>query len=140
VLYLGGYTSDRPQTGKEWGIVGTEIIRYDNWSKARKVRWRIPLPYEPEDARTIIKAMDIAGDRVFTATVKTAEVYVYNAQNGSFITTLASGAEVASESGWVDTPYGLRGFKRWNGEYLVFVEEVWKGKVIMYRLPATKSA
>ena len=140
VMYLGGYTSDHPQTGKEWGIVGTEIIRYDNWSKARKVRWRIPLPYEPEDARTIIKAMDIAGDRVFTATVKTAEVYVYDAQNGSFITNLVPGAEVASESGWVDTPYGLRGFKRLNGEYLVFVEEVWKGKVIMYRLPATKSA
>lgn len=134
VMYLGGYTSDRPQKGKEWGIVGTEIVRYDNWSKARKVRWRIPLPYEPEDARTIVKAMDIAGDRVFAATVKTAEVYVYDARNGSSITKLAPGTEIAKETGWVDTPYGLRAFKRANGEYLVFVEEVWKGKVVMYRL------
>lgn len=140
VMYLGGYTSDRPKKGSEWGVVGTEIVRYDNWSKARKLRWRISLPYEPADMRTIIKSMDVAGDRIFAATVKTAEVYVYDNRDGSLITKLAPGPEVAKETGWVDTPYGLRGFQRSNGEYLVFVEEVLKGKVIMYRLPATKSA
>jgi hypothetical protein len=33
VIYLGGYTVDRLHTGEEWGIVGTEIVRYDNWTK-----------------------------------------------------------------------------------------------------------
>jgi hypothetical protein len=138
VMYLGGYTSDRPHTGGEWGIVGTEIVRYDNWSQRRKVRWRIPLPYEPTDAHTILKTMDVAGDKIFAATVKTAEVYVYDAATGAFVTKLAPGTEVASETGWVDTPYGLRAYRRSNGEYLVFVEEVWKAKVIMYRLASTK--
>ena len=36
VMYLGGYTVDRPHTGEEWGIVGTEIVRYDNWTKDKK--------------------------------------------------------------------------------------------------------
>jgi len=27
-MYLTGYTTDRPHIGKEWGTVGTEIVRY----------------------------------------------------------------------------------------------------------------
>jgi hypothetical protein len=47
---------------------------------------------------------------------------------------LKPGIEVAGESGWVDIPYGLRAFQRTKGEYLVFVEEDAKAKVIMCRL------
>jgi hypothetical protein len=68
--------------------------------------------------------------------VKTAEVYVYNAKTGVFVTKFKPGAEVANESGWIDIPYGIRVFRRANGEYLVFAEEDAKAKVIMYRLPA----
>jgi hypothetical protein len=42
--------------------------------------------------------------------------------------------EVAGESGWIDIPYALRAYGRSNGEYVVFVEEDAKAKVIMYRL------
>jgi len=44
------------------------------------------------------------------------------------------GPEVGSKSGRIDVPWGLRAFKRANGEYLVFVEEDLRAKVIMYRL------
>jgi len=47
VMYIGGYTADRPKSGTEWGIVGTEIVRYDNWSTNKNVRWRVALPYAP---------------------------------------------------------------------------------------------
>jgi hypothetical protein len=50
------------------------------------------------------------------------------------VKTLKPGQEVAGESGWIDIPYGIRAVRRSNGEYLVFVEEDWKGKVIFYRL------
>ena len=136
-MYLGGYTGERPKTGKEWGIVGTEIIRYDNWSANAKIRWRIALPYDPEvKPMVIIKAMDINGSRVFAGDSKTAQVYVYDASTGAPITKLAPGPEVKEESGWLDIPYALRAYQRRNGEYLVFVEEDWKGKVILYRLTA----
>lgn len=142
VMYLGGYTKERPNADGDWGLVGTEIVRYDNWSKSKtNIRWRIPLPYAPNaNPKLNIKAMDVAGDRVFTAATRTAEVYVYDAGNGALLEKLSPGTEVARESGWVDTPYGLRAFRRENGEYLVFVEEVLKGKVLVYRLPGTKSA
>jgi hypothetical protein len=35
--------------------------------------------------------------------------------------------------GWVDIPYGYHARKRANGEYLIFVEDDWKSKVLMYR-------
>ena len=81
--------------------------------------------------------MSVAGDYVFTVTVKTAEVYVYNAKTGTSAQKLKPGPEVAGESGWIDIPHGIRAFRRANGEYLVFVEEDWKGKVIMYRIKGT---
>ena len=47
---------------------------------------------------------------------------------------MTPGPEVSKESGWVDFPDAIRAFRRRSGEYLVFVEEDWKGKVIVYRL------
>jgi hypothetical protein len=140
VMYLGGYTVDHPRIGKEWGIVGTEIVRYDNWSTKRNVRWRVVLPYDPSASpMLIIKAMDVAKDRIFAVTSRTAEVYVYDAATGASVTKLAPGPEVAGESGWIDIPYGLRAHQRANGEYLVFVEEDSKAKIIMYRIPPQRS-
>jgi hypothetical protein len=139
-MYLTGYTNQRPNI-KGSGIVGTEIIGYDNWSNSRNIRWRVALPYQPSDNPdpgaknfVVIKAMDITGDRIFATSVLDAEVYVYDTVTGTSIAKLTPGIEVARESGWVDIPYGLRAYQRANGEYVVFVEEDAKAKVIMYRL------
>jgi hypothetical protein len=135
-MYLSGYTSDRPNIDGDWGLVGTEIIRYDNWSKTKKIRWRIALPYEVKrDPKLHIKAMDVAANRVFAVSSKTADVFVYDATTGKQVQQLKPGPEVAGESGWIDIPFGIRAFRRSNGEYLVFVEEDLKAKVLMYRLP-----
>lgn len=140
-MYLTGYTNERPHIGKEWGIAGTEIMRYDNWNTTRNVRWRLALPYEPSDNSNpsakpflIIKAIDIAGNRIFAVSGLQAEVYVYDTATGAFITKLTPSSEVAGESGWIDIPYALRSYQRANNEYVVFVEEDAKAKVIMYRL------
>jgi hypothetical protein len=78
--------------------------------------------------------MSVAGDYVFAVTVKTAEVYIYNAKTGAFVKNLKPGPEVVGESGWIDIPYGIRAMRRADGEYVVFVEEDAKAKVIVYRL------
>ncbi len=132
VMYLAGYTTDRPNVQGDWGRVGREIVRYDRWSKDKNVRWRLTLPFDPNNNLSM-KAMDVAGDKVFAVDSKTAAVYVYSASTGNSITKLTPGSEVNSESGWVDIPYGIRAYRKSNGEYLVFVEEDGKGKVIMYR-------
>ncbi|MCC5636573.1 hypothetical protein LC593_12000 [Nostoc sp. CHAB 5844] len=136
-MYLSGFTVDHPAIGDDTGIVGSEIIRFDNWSKGNNStpRWRIVVPHDTTGKREIsTAAMSVAGDYVFAVKMKTAEVYVYNAKTGATVKTLKPGPEVASESGWIDIPQGIRAFRRSNGEYVVFVEEDWKGKVIIYRM------
>ncbi|MBP5976027.1 hypothetical protein HW132_25645 [Brasilonema sp. CT11] len=136
-MYLSGFTKEHPPIGDDSGVVGSEIIRYDNWSKgSRTPRWRTVIPYDTTGKREVMtEAMSVAGDYVFAVTGRTSEVYVYKAATGKQVQKLKPGAEVAGESGWIDIPYGIRAFRRSNGEYLVFVEEDWKGKVIMYQLP-----
>jgi hypothetical protein len=46
---------------------------------------------------------------------------------------MTPGPEVGRESGWVDFPDAIRAYRRKDGEYLVFVEEDWKGKIMVYR-------
>ncbi|MFN6446043.1 MAG: hypothetical protein RMX59_011800 [Nostoc sp. DedSLP05] len=135
-MYLSGFTVDRPAFGDDTGVAGSEIARFDNWSKGNRTpRWRAIIPYDTTAKREVsTAAISVAGNYVFAVTVKTAEVYVYNATTGVQVQKLKPGPEVGSESGWIDIPYGIRAFRRSNGEYLVFVEENWKGKVIMYRL------
>ncbi|MEH1922692.1 hypothetical protein [Nostoc sp.] len=137
-MYLSGFTVDHPAFGDDTGVVGSEIVRFDNWSQGNRTpKWRIVIPYDSTGKREVsTAAMSVAGDNVFAVTVKTAEVYVYNATTGAQVQKLKPGPEVGSESGWIDIPYGIRAFRRSNGEYLVFVEENWKGKVIIYRLPS----
>ncbi len=135
-MYLSGFTVDHPATGDDTKVVGSEIVRFDNWSQGNSTpRWRIVVPYDTTGKREVATAaMSVAGDYVFAVTVKTAEVYVYHAKTGATVQKLKPGPEVAGESGWIDIPYGIRAFRRANGEYLVFVEEDAKGKVIVYRL------
>ena len=110
-------------------------MRYDNWIKDKKLRWRITLPYDPKaNPMLIIKAMDVVGDRVFAVDSRKAHVYVYDAGTGAFVAKLSPGSEVGKDTGWIDIPYALRAYRRTNGEYLVFVEEDAKVKVVMYRL------
>ncbi len=136
-MYLSGYTDDNPAINSDYAkLIGSEIARYDNWSKGnRQPKYRIVLPVDKSAPPEVLNpaAMSIAGDYVFAVTVKKAEVYVYDAKTGRQVKILKPGAEVFGETGWVDIPYGVRAFRRKNGEYLVFVEEDAKAKVMMYR-------
>ena len=135
-LYLAGYTTEHPHTGGEWGTVGTEVVRYDGWSKGdRTPAQRIVLPYDGKrDPQVYIKAMCLAGDYLFAVESRDPErVFVYNIRTGALQGTMQPDKTVGKSSGWVDTPYGIRAFKRANGEYLIFVEEDLDAKVILYR-------
>jgi len=135
-MYLGGYTTERPHTGGEWGTVGTEVVRYDGWSRGNpKPALRIALPYDgKKDPQVYIKAMCVAGNYMFAVESRDPErVFVYDARTGVLQGTMQPDVTVGKSSGWVDTPYGIRAARRASGEYLVFVEEDLDAKVLLYR-------
>jgi sugar lactone lactonase YvrE len=131
-MYLSGQTKDRPISHGEWGTAGTVIVRYDDWSKAPKRRYRIDLPYVGE--KQFIVSVAYAGDLAFAVDCKSAEIFVYDLRDGSALGSMRPGPEVHGESGWVDFRDGIRAVRRQDGNYLVFVEEDYKGKSLVYRL------
>ena len=132
VMYLTGQTKDRPISGGEWGTAGTVVFRYDEWSKKPKLRYRTDLPYQADSLFMV--SFHVAGDLFFTVDCKKAHVYVYDNRTGTLLDTMQPGPEVSRESGWVDFCDALRAARLKDGSYLVFVEEDWKAKVIVYRL------
>ena len=137
-LFLAGYTSEK--TEESWGLIGKEMARYDNWLKGtRTATWTKAVPHDfkpKEGPRVIMKSMSIAGDYLFMVGVDTsAQVRVFDMRNGDFVGMLDPGEEVGGLGalGWVDMVDAIHASKRENGEYLVFVEEVLKNKIIFYR-------
>jgi hypothetical protein len=134
-MYLSGYTPDKPEVS--WGLIGSVLARYDNWKAGnRTAKYVIDLP--KDDAGLHPKSLDVAGDYIFAVMVqptggKPAMVHVWNANTGNKVGTMVPGPEVGGDSGWVDMPYGLRAYKRSNGEYIVLVEEDARAKNLMYR-------
>ena len=49
--------------------------------------------------------------------------------SGSFV----PGPEVGGNAGWLDMPYAMDATRRKDGEYLLLVEEDWRGKNLLYR-------
>lgn len=131
-MYLTGQTEDRRITGGEWGTAGTVVLRFDHWSGARELRYRAELPYVP--TKQLMVSFGVAGGLFFAVDCKSAEVFVYDNQTGKPVGSMKPGPEVHGESGWVDFRDALRVCQRKNGDYAVFVEEDWKGKVLVYHL------
>jgi hypothetical protein len=135
-LYLGAF----PLGVKDpaWGEVGSVLDRYDGWlaGAPRERRWRIEMP--TDDEKLYPKSMIVEGDYVFTVQVKTTKgvsalVSVFRAEDGAFVGTMFPGDTVGGFSGWVDIFQGIAALRRKDGEYLVLVEENFRGKNILYR-------
>ncbi|MCL2351462.1 MAG: Ig-like domain-containing protein, partial [Firmicutes bacterium] len=128
VMYLSGYTDASPYI--DWGLTGSVFARYDNWKKGNRVAaYTLDLPMEnglyPE-------AFDIAGDYVFVCTMYGGNINVYNKNTAAYAGQFQPSLTF-KETGWVDTPQGVRATKRSNGEYVVLAEDDWRGKNIIYR-------
>ena len=141
-MYLGGYTVSRPKTGGEWGCLGREVIRYNNWSGGRSTAWRIVLPYDPDiwDPWTgtqfhglLCRNLAVAGDRVFVGIWADKTAKVYDKSNGQHLFDLKPGPEVGNQAGWIESPLAMSAYQRSNGEYLLFYHDEYQHKVLMFR-------
>jgi hypothetical protein len=77
-----------------------------------------------------------AGDYIFTGGWKErGRIWVNRLSDGVEVGVLEPGAIVGGveATGWIDILTGITAYERKNGEYLVFVEEDYRAKVLMYR-------
>jgi len=77
-----------------------------------------------------------AGDYAFTGGWKTrGQIWVNRLRDGAEVGRFDPGPTVGGveNTGWIDLLTGITAFQRSNGEYLVFVEENYKAKSLIYR-------
>lgn len=80
--------------------------------------------------------MTAAGDYAFTGGWKErGRIWVNRLSDGAQVGVINPGSVVGGveNTGWIDLLTGITAFKRNSGEYLVFVEENYKGKSLIYR-------
>ncbi|MDZ7317172.1 MAG: PA14 domain-containing protein [candidate division KSB1 bacterium] len=134
VMFIGGDTPQNPETS--WGLMGSVLARYPNWSEGNRIADRqkvMPL----DDDHLAPASMDMYEDYVFTVMVKStggvpSMVTVFRVDDLSKVGNMWPGPEVGGISGWTDIAYGIRAYKRSNGQYMVMVEEDYRGKVLVY--------
>ncbi|MGQ9699398.1 MAG: hypothetical protein ACUVRO_15570, partial [Armatimonadota bacterium] len=142
VMYLGGTTSQH--TNQHWKPMGPVIARYDGWlSGQRRLRWTVVAPYEKgSSGHESCEPMtfDVAGNHVFipytgagrSLRFSTGHIEVIRARDGQTVGFMEPSSEIG-EIGLQDIRECIRAHLRANGEYIVFLEEDWKAKVLVYR-------
>jgi len=136
-LFLSGYTPVNKE--ETWGIIGKEMALYDGWLKgSRTLVWTkaVPHDFKPSGPFFVMKSMSIAGDYLFMVGVQSrAQVRVFDMKDGRFVGMLEPGTEVdgTEATGWIDMPNAIHAVRRKDGEYLVFVEEDARNKILLYR-------
>ncbi len=143
-MLLGGTTGEH--RNQHWKPMGPVLARYDGWRKSggtADARWRVVLPHESgSKGHSSCEPMgfDIAGDFVFVPYtgaskalgVKTGRVEVFRIEDGRSVGHFEPAPDVG-EIGLQDIRECLRAHRRADGEYLVFLEDDYKAKVLLYR-------
>ena len=142
-LFLAGTTEEHKN--QHWKPSGPVIARYDGWLKgARKLRWKIVAPYaggsKGHDSCEPM-GFDVAGDFVFAPYtgaskadgVKHGRVEVFRASDGTNVGHIEPSDDVG-EIGLQDIRECLVAHLRSNGEFVVFLEDDYKSKVVTYRI------
>lgn len=141
-MFLGGTTL--VHKNQHWKPMGPVICRYDNWGKpTRMLRWQIVAPYERGSsghASCEPMGFDVAGDYIFVPyTGRSKElgfemghVEIFDARSGRRVDAMEPGPEIG-EIGLQDIRECLTAHALPNGEYLVFLEDDYKAKVVTCR-------
>ena len=141
-LYLGGTKGE--DKNQHWKPMGPVIARYDGWLKGdKKRRWQMVAPYQKgSSGHESCEPMgfDVAGDYIFVPYTgagkqigyKTGHIEVFRADNGQSVGWMEPGADIG-EIGLQDIRECLRAHQRKDGEYIVFLEDDYKAKILMYR-------
>ncbi len=133
-MFVAGSTAARPFIEHNWNSASSTLARYDHWLSGKPaLRYTIDLPdHGPPDVQGI-NGIAAAGDYLFAVETMTGIVRVYDRDTGHDVGRLAPGPEVGDASGMIDESMPITAHRLPDGEILVFVEEDWHGKALMYR-------
>lgn len=143
-LFIGGTTEEH--RNQHWKPMGPVLARYDNWARSggkAPPRWRIVLPYKTgSSGHESCEPMgfDVAGDYLFapytgaskTLGVRTGRVEVFRIEDGRPVGHFEPSSDIG-EIGLQDIRECLRAHRRADGEYLIFLEDDYKAKIVLYR-------
>jgi len=141
-MYLGGVTAEH--ANQHWKPMGPVICRYDHWSRPNRTRrWRIVAPYaRGSSGHSSCEPMgfDVAGDCLFVPyTGRSKElgfdmghVEIFAADSGQSVDSMEPSPEIG-EIGLQDIRECLTAHRLPSGEYLVFLEDDFKAKIVVYR-------
>jgi hypothetical protein len=144
-LFLAGTTD--AHKNQHWKPNGPVLARYDGWLKGeRKLRWTLVAPYSSgSSGHSSCEPMgfDVAGDFIFVPytgaskadRVQHGRVEIFRALDGTSVGHLEPSEEVG-EVGLQDIRECLVAHRRADGEFIVFLEDDYKSKVVMYRWKA----
>jgi len=143
-MYLGGTTEEHKN--QHWKPMGPVLACYDGWVKTAgrtEPRWQCLAPYERgSQGHSSCEPMgfDVAGEYLFvpytgaskSLQFKTGHVEVFRAADGRSVGHFEPSPDIG-EIGLQDIRECLRAHRRADGEYLVFLEDDYKAKVLLYR-------
>jgi len=152
-LFLGGCATVDGVTHKNqhWKPMGAVICRYDHFLKGDKpgttegkLRWRTVLPYVTgSSGHESCEPMgfDVAGDYIFVpytgaskdSGFKMGHVEVIRAEDAVPVGWMEPDPKTVGEIGLQDIRECLSAHKLSSGEYVIFLEDDYKAKVVMYR-------
>lgn len=128
---------------QHWKPMGPILGVYDHVLAGEpKLHWTLTLPYEVgsagHESREPI-SFDVAGDYIFIAytrgmkadDTKNAYIKVYRLADGAFVGNMVS-EQALGEAGLLDLVESVRAAKRANGQYVVFLEDDMKAKIITF--------
>lgn len=125
--------------------MGPVICRYDGWLRGQKIlRWKIVAPYaKGSSGHESCEPMgfDVAGGRLFVPYtgaspelgIKMGHVKVFSADDGSPLGSMEPSADIGAV-GLQDIRECLAARCQVDGSFLVFLEDDYKSKVLMYRV------
>lgn len=112
-------------------LKGGKIFIVDDWASGnRQARYLGELKGPNPSSVTV------AGDYFFEVGWQSrAEVFVTDLNTGKYTGSMVPDAALGGidATGWVDIAYGIDAIRRKNGEYVVFVEDDYMGRVLLYR-------
>lgn len=160
-MYIVGFTVARPTWGAMDKTMGTTMCRYNNWSTGnRTALWTAVLPYDTTGTVTLqngfmgCDAFDVVGDRIYAVGLNLdggnlgagPRMWCWDALTGVQLANWApedpvtgtlsgySQGDTIGPCGWVDMQDGINARVLPNGETIIFQEEDFQAKILMYRI------
>ncbi|HLG78943.1 MAG TPA: discoidin domain-containing protein [Ktedonobacteraceae bacterium] len=151
ILYISGFTPSRSRGGG-WGDAGAVVNRYSHYtadtsSPSPDLSFNLPYVYAKNsdgsqnfEASHTIQDIEIVNNYLIAAfgtnndvTGQHSSPAIFSLTDGSRVTDLTLQSPlISSNVGWMDMQ-GLTAGLRSNGEYLLFLEDDYRNKTLIYR-------